>query len=455
MKNMNVINHNKRRLINSPARLALVMAAVFLVLLSLAACQGLALPGFLSSPTPAPTPVVEPTTTFPASSTDQAGQTSTDNPQDLIIWVPPQFDPENDTPASRLLKAHLQDFIDANPGVRIITRVKAAAGPAGLLASLSSASKAANQAVPAVVLLSRPDLESAATDGLILPIDTLTNVMEEKDWYEYARQLSSIQGRTYGLPFSGDALILVYRPTRVAGPPPTWESVSRQGQPVIFAAGDRLALTTINLYLSAGGLLYNEQNQPTIETQPLERVFRLYFDGLVQNSFPSSLFQYQTDAQALQAYREQKGQWLITWSSNYLAELPADSTASTLPSMDSLKTTLTSGWIWGLSDPKPDRRELSTRLAEHLVNAEFIAQWAPLAASLPVRPTTMDKWNSLSVQALLNEIITTAVIIPGNDTLNVLGPVLQEATGLVLKRESDPIRASQGALDRLSTPPTP
>ncbi|MHC1781625.1 MAG: ABC transporter substrate-binding protein [Anaerolineaceae bacterium] len=436
------------------ARVLLGAALILLFIVGISACQGISMPGFQSSTTPLPpTLAALPTSTPIGSKSGQTTQASADNLKELIIWVPPQFDPTNDTPASRLLAQHLKTFIDENPGVSITTRVKAVTGPAGLLASLNSAASAAAQAVPALVLLTRPDLETAAAKGLILPIDTLTSVMEEKDWYDYAHQLSAIKGRTYGLPFGGDALVLVYRPTRVAGPPSNWESVARQGQPVIFPAGDRQSLVTINLYLSTGGTLLNEQGQPTIQTQELEKVLKLYYDGLLQNAFPNWLVQYQIDNQALQAYREQKGQWLVTWSSNYLAEMPVDSTAATLPPLGAQKTTLTSGWLWGLSDQQPDRRELSIRLAEHLVQAEFLSQWGPLSSSLPVRPTTMIKWNSLTIQNLLNDIINSAVIIPGNDSLNLLGPILQEAAGMVLKRESDPIRASQGALDRLTAPP--
>jgi hypothetical protein len=88
------------------------------------------------------------------------------------------------------------------------------------------------------------------------------------------------------------------------------------------------------------------------------------------------------------------------------------------------------------------------------VEAEFLSQWGPLSASLPVRPSTINKWTSPTIQALFNDILATAVIIPANDSINLIGPILQEATGLILKRESDPIRASQGAFDRLSTPPS-
>jgi ABC-type glycerol-3-phosphate transport system substrate-binding protein len=452
---MKVRQSNNSTLSKPNFRALLGASLVLLFIVSVSACQGFTLPGFLSSSTPPPaTMVTLPTSTAIGAAPAHPVEATSESSKDLIIWVPPQFDPSNDAPASRKLKSHLQVFIDENPGVRITTRVKAVSGPAGLLASLNSASNAASQAVPALVLLTRSDLEAAADKGLILPVDTLTNTMDGKDWYDYARQLSTINGRTYGMPFCGDALILVYRPTRVAGPPPNWESVARQGQPVIFPAGERSALATINLYYSAGGSLRNELNQPAIQTRELEKVLKLYFDGLLQNTFPTWLAQYQNDTQALQAYREFKGQWLITWASNYLAELPADSTASTIPTLGDKEVTITSAWLWGLSDPQPDRRELSARLLEHMVEAEFLSQWGPLSASVPVRPSTLNKWTSPTIQALFNDILATAVIIPASDSLNLIGPILQEATGLILKRESDPIRASQGALDRLSAPST-
>ena len=48
---------------------------------------------------------------------------------------------------------------------RVEVRLKEAAGTGGLLKSLSAASAAAPLAMPAVVALSRPDLEAAALKG--------------------------------------------------------------------------------------------------------------------------------------------------------------------------------------------------------------------------------------------------------------------------------------------------
>ncbi|HBA92225.1 MAG TPA: hypothetical protein DCZ08_10960, partial [Anaerolineaceae bacterium] len=47
----------------------------------------------------------------------------------IPIWLPPQFDPEGDTPAGDVLRARLDAFMEENPGVLLVTRVKAASGP--------------------------------------------------------------------------------------------------------------------------------------------------------------------------------------------------------------------------------------------------------------------------------------------------------------------------------------
>ena len=104
-------------------------------------------------------------------------------------------------------------------------RVKAASGPGGLIESLSAASAAAPAVLPALVALSRSDLETAALKGLVFSLDGLTRIVDDTDWYAYARQLALIQGSAFGLPFAGDAIAPVvpsrrYCPTpQLIGPP--------------------------------------------------------------------------------------------------------------------------------------------------------------------------------------------------------------------------------------------
>jgi hypothetical protein len=68
--------------------------------------------------------------------------------------------------------------------------VKALDGTGGLLDALVSANAAAPLALPDLVLLPRPLLESAALKGLLHPYDGLSSLMDDPSWFDYARQLA-------------------------------------------------------------------------------------------------------------------------------------------------------------------------------------------------------------------------------------------------------------------------
>jgi maltose-binding protein MalE len=143
----------------------------------------------------------------------------------LQIWLPPEFDPGSGTPAGDVLQAHLDEFARRRAGVRIEVRVKAVDMPGGLLDALTSASAAAPLILPDLIALPRSSLEAAALKGLLHPYEGLSTALEHPDWYEYARKRVRIQASTYGLPFAGDARVLVYRPEAVAAPPTDWQDM--------------------------------------------------------------------------------------------------------------------------------------------------------------------------------------------------------------------------------------
>ena len=105
--------------------------------------------------------------------------------------MPPEFDPASSKPAGKILQSRLGEFTNRRPGVRIEVRVKETSGTGGLLDSLTTASAAAPQALPDLVALPRPELETAALKGLLHPFRDLSTPIEDPDWFEYARQLAS------------------------------------------------------------------------------------------------------------------------------------------------------------------------------------------------------------------------------------------------------------------------
>ncbi len=397
-----------------------------------------------------PTPAAAPSSTTAPLPT--APQTTAVVDQNLIVWVPPDFDPAGDTPAGRLLKDRLSAFEKTNPGVTVNVRVKAVGGPGGLLEALAATTTAAPSVAPALVALSRSDLETAALKGLITPLDGLTQAMEDADWYPYAQQLAQIQGATFGLPFGGDALLMVYRPARLGPPPADWNAILRLAQPLVFPAADPQALFTLALYQMLGGPVSDEQKRPTLQPETLAKSLDLYADGIQQGVFPYWLSTIQTDKQAWQAYRDQRAQWLVTWSSEYLKNVQPDSLPVALPSLGDKPFTPASGWLWALSDPLPERRALSVKLAEFLTAREFLSSWDYAAGMLPTRPSVLSGWQDQTLRSVMSGVVLSAQLRPSNDLMAALGPALQSATLQVIKREDDANQAARSAAERLAVP---
>ena len=413
------------------------------------------LSSLFQSQTATPTAPAVSQTVTPAP-TDQAASTTATptGPQTLEIWVPPEFDPSSGSAAAEKLRSRLAEFEAQNTDLLVSVRVKAASGPGGLIESLSAASAAAPAVLPALVALSRSDLETAALKGLVYSLDGLTHMVDDTDWYPYARQLALIQGSAFGLPFAGDAQLLLYRPAVLPDAPADWPGVINSNLPLAFAAADGQALTTLQLYLSAGGEVKDSQGRPTLQAEPLAQVLKLLDEGVKTGVFPNWLAQYQTDGQAWQAYREQRTQLLITWSSHYLADLPADTAATPLPSLGEKPVALATGWVWALSDPVVERRAASVRLAEFLVDSEFLSQWSLQAGYLPTRPSSLTAWSNEGLRSLLSPIALSAQVRPSNDLLLGLGPILEDATLQILKQQGDPVQIAQAAAERLAVSPT-
>lgn len=400
-----------------------------------------------------------PETVTPAVPTRAPGKTSTPaltptpaGPVTLHIWVPPQFDPESGTPAGDIFKQRLEEFSQRRPGVRVEVRVKAVGGPGGLLDSLTTASAAAPLALPDLIALPHSLLETAALKGLLHPYNGLTTTMEDPDWYEYTRQLAMLQNSIFGLPFAGDALIMVYRPGVIATPPTDWQSLLESTSPLIFAANDPQATFTLAQYQAAGGVVRDEQGRPFLDAAILSQVLAFYGQGAESGMLPFWLTQYASDDEVWQAYLDSQSDLAVTWASRYLSNMPVDTAAAPILAPGEEPFTLATGWVWALASPQAEHQEQSAQLAEFLIESSFLARWTEASGYLPPRPSSLRAWDNPSMQSLIEQVVVTADLIPFSDVLTSLGPPLQSATVGVLKEQSDPNEAADAAVAGLSTP---
>jgi ABC-type glycerol-3-phosphate transport system substrate-binding protein len=416
----------------------------------------LALAGCGWDPFASPTPRPSQTFTPPATATAEP-QPSANAPvepggrQTLTLWLPPQFDPQNGSAAANRLQERLAAFETANPDLQVQVRVKAPAGPGGLMEALTAANAAAPDAVPSLIALTRSDLEAAALKGLILPLAG-SRALSDGDWYPYAEQLAAVQGNPFGLPFAGDALVLLYRPERIPNPPQTWTDVLSHGEPLAFAAADPQASVTLDLYQSAGGELEDGQGRPALDAGALVQVLELYESGARGGTFPAWLTQYQTDAQAWQAFREARTSAVINWASRYLDELPADTALTALPGLGESPKGMATAWAWALAERDPALQPAATRLAEFLVSGDFLGPWSESAGALPTRPSALAAWQNATLRAQISAVVQSAGSRPRNDLTASLGPVLSEATNRILAGEGESAQVAQQAVEQVGAP---
>lgn len=444
------------RLCGLKARLALNVVkraslAALALLLVLPACTGIPPATGTSMPTQTSslglsTPVVQ--TSAPVAT---ASPTSAE-PVKLRLWLPPQFDPAADTAAGRLLQSRLDEFRKRRSGIVLEIRLKAVYGPGGLLDALSAASAAAPQAVPDLVALPRDLLEAAALKGLLRPYNNFTKVMENPDWYDYARQLSSLQESIYGLPFAGDALALVYRPGQVPQPPVDWVVTDENSEMLAFPAADPQALFTLALYQSYGGAVRDEQGRPKIETIALTEVLTYYLQAHTAGVMPQLLTQFQSDDQVWEAFQDRRTDMVVTWSSRFLSEAAEDRAIAPLPTGNGQPYTLATGWVLALSAHESRGQQTAIELAEFLTDSQFLAAWTEAAGVLPPRPSSLARWENAAVQPVMDVIATSAHALPASDILVSLGTPFWHATIDVLNRRTDPAAAAQAASASLTGP---
>jgi multiple sugar transport system substrate-binding protein len=418
---------NRARLFRSISLVGLIFSA---------GCASLE-PILASLITPTPVPTSRPTSTPPVIPTETVPAPS--QVSLLRVWLPPQFDPAAENEAANLLEQRLTEFEAEHPGLLIEVRLKRSDEEDDIVNSLSLTSDAAPNALPDLILLSRPDLESAALKGLLHPMDGLSTSLEDRDWFGYAQQLARIQNTGYGLPFAGDALVLVYYPE--LGTIVTWEDVLASRGQLAFPANHPQGLIGLSLYTSARGKILDAQELPTLEVDALTRVLTLIQQGVSEDVFPISLANVSTEAQTLQIYRTGNANIGIIWFLDYQSS--SDGTITPLPGLTEEPFAYATGWVWALAGSNPENQQLAVELAEHLVASDFIGEWTRETGYLPTRRSTVQEENR-SIMAILE----SAHPIPSNEVLAVLGPLLQEALTRVLNGE-EPRAVAESVVQKL------
>ena len=366
----------------------------------------------------------------------------------LTIWVPPQFSPYSETEAAELLSDQFKSFMVENPRVNLDIRIKSTSGTSNMLDTLTYASQVASDALPSLVLLPRASLITAAEKGLVQPIEGVSTAIDEDDWYKFAQEMSIVGGTAYGLPFSADALALVYRDASLTSSQPNWDELLVQLDSLIFPANDTTLMTTLALYLSAGGSVQDPQGQAFIDVGALTLTLDAYTQGLNAGLLSSTLLELASDEQAWESFQTVESGGMITWASRQLQN-SEELKLALLPTLGESTSTLAKGWIWCLVEQDADKAQIASLLVEHMVDPNFLASWTSISGYLPVRPSSTLAWQNPVTQDTISNMMLTAQLRPSISQDSAFNTSIITAVKEVLLDQSTPADAAQKAVESL------
>jgi len=116
-------------------------------------------------------------------------------------------------------------------------------------------------------------------------------------------------------------------------------------------------------------------------------------------------------------------------------QLPENVAIAPLPAINVASFTLADGWMWAISDSSEERRQITTALAEFLMDRRSLPAWTEAAHLLPTSQIILKQWQNQTDAGTINEVAASARIIPSNEFLSAISPILQQGTlGIVADR---------------------
>ena len=429
------------------------LIAVLLVMLFTTACEGL--PIEIELPwvnTPAPTketelPVNITGTPTPSSLEPEPTLTAETGADKLIVWLPPELSPHEETMAGHLLQEKLNSFAHDNK-VEIIVRVKAQTGSGSLTDSLTAANLAAPAILPDIIALSATDLQLAATRDLIYSHTRMSEMMNDTDWYPFGREVSLVNGEVLGIPLLSNPLSLVYNEASLLVPSNDWTAIKDNFGIFGFAADDSQAKYLLLLYIAAGGNVMDAQGHAILEEGPLIEALTVLKEGLGTLHISTLSTGFQTEDQVWDGFLNRSLDTAVVPVELVLNQQDEIENQPD-PAFTQPEITLGTAMAWALGNPDPARQEIALDLISELTETEFLSSWSEALGFLPARPSALGAWKNPNLKPALEKIAQATRLYPPEEVINRLGPALRNATLLILRDGADPIETAKTTIESI------
>lgn len=368
----------------------------------------------------------------------------------IQLWVPPQFDTEQDTPAGKALTEAIQSYTKEHSNVTISVRVKATIGDSNMVNTIYAANHVAKPVVPTLALMSRGDMETSFQRNLLQPMNTSV-FSDSGSWYNYARQSSVVDNSVYGIPVFGDGLVLTYRISKIGAELGDWQDILGRGLPIGFAPYSSSSLFGTFMYLSMGGKLINDQGQPYLDQQKLTDALNFFLNGGKNGSFPPSIAQLSDQSQVWQRFNDGTFPMIVTNYSSFRHYLSPEISAVSLPLQEGVSNyPLVNTWNMVMLETDPLVQAEALKFVEYLCNESINPELAFSAGYLPVRVSNGELWQENTENTIVKTISENGSLVPNNNVANKIYMIINNAVTQVIKNLMTPEDAARDAITSLN-----
>ncbi len=372
----------------------------------------------------------------------------------ILIWVDAALFEMPDASNESLLLQQIEAFETQNPAYSVELRVKRATGSGGMLDSLRNAAAAAPNNLPDVVALGTRNLQLAARDGSLQPLELLADLEMPNDVMEALMNDVVYEETIVGIPFAGRAYISAYDSVAVDYRPVELDDLVENETSFVFPGADNQALTVFSMYYTAGGVIGSAEDPYAIDMALLEltltRIEELALAGLVSQSSTA----YADPLAVWQAQREFPESIYVTDTQQIIANYDqVTNLGSTLVPTVTGRTSaaLVDTWHYAVVSEAPDKQLGATELLNYLLAPEQLGAWALDSGFIPLRESASKVWPEQAPVTLVRQIYFNGVSFPPPEPLQELGPVITKEVNKILAGEATAAEAMVAIAAELQT----
>lgn len=329
----------------------------------------------------------------------------------LTLWVPSEIWASSE-PGQATLNSQLNSYRASHPELNLQVELKSANGQGSIVNYLITGRTIAPSILPDLIAIPTDQLASAASQGLIYPINNDVDAAYFEDVYPAGLQLVTADDQILGYPFIlSQVSHLVYNSAAITQTVPiTWTQFIEQPQQFAFPANGNFGATLVlQMYLDNGGQLTNEAGQVELQLAPLAAALQQLSDAREKRFILPQSSNLQTLEDTWQLFQAGTVGFVQATGSQYLRmrDNAGPTAVTAVPGQIDTLPSLLNGWAWAISTQDPAKRPLAADLLSFLIEPQNLGEWSYQNRQLPARQGAFFYWpaNDPYVPFISNELL--------------------------------------------------